>query len=150
MSSFQFRLRKMWSAVTQQKAPAAPSLRGLGVSQPLTEQSWFWSWGGGADRISHTLCLPSMPVPMTQPPPGLLSEGPGSGIRQNLMGSTLTHTICVTLGSFCTSLSLLISPMKRVDDKPSNLVPGSHPDVKVPSQPSRLWRNRYQGQHEDL
>lgn len=133
------------------KGPGSPVPSGTGGFSAVDRAELVLELGwGGAVRISHTLCLPSMPVPMTQPPPGLLSEGPGSGIRQNVVGSTLTHVICVTLGSFCTSLSLLISPMKRVNDKPSTLVPGSHPDVKVPSQPSRMWRNRYQEQHEDL
>lgn len=35
----------------------------------------------------------------------------------------LTHAYCVTLGRFCTSLSLLVPSIMQVDGKPSNLVP---------------------------
>ena len=110
LSSFQFRLRKMWSAVTRQKAMAAPSLPGLGVSQPLTAEIVLGR--GDMEGTSQPLCVPSTLILITWPPPAFLGKRSGSRIKQNWVGSGLTHAYCVTLGRFCTSLSLLVSSRK--------------------------------------
>lgn len=81
------------------------------------------------EGTSQLLCVPSSLILITWPPPAFLGKRPptflGKGLESNRTRwvQALTHAYCVTVGRFCASLSLLVSLVKWVDGKPSNLVP---------------------------
>lgn len=72
----------MWFAVTQQNALAAPSLQGLGVSQPLTAELVL-EWGKCGGDFPVPLCLLLTFILTTWTPPAFLGKGLGSGTRRN-------------------------------------------------------------------
>lgn len=100
----------MWSAVTQQEGPAASSLQGLGVSQPLTEQNWSEESLEGSSHPLHPHPSRSFPCLGLLLPSWVRGQDQESDIGWGIQALILANF--VTLGRFRTSLRLLVSLIK--------------------------------------